>query len=112
MSDLYSVGVEWSNEIDQQEMIDKFDRLSCFEFIPENFFDNRRLDFLEKLKNAGLPVLVHSVEVSFGTMEPLKEEHFQRVLEVAERVNVANFSDHLSMTEAGDVEIGQLTPIP
>lgn len=108
----YYVGLEWTNEVDQNEMLAKLDRISCLEFIPENFFDNRRLEFLAAVKKSNIPVLVHSVEVSFGTLEPLKEEHFQRVLEVAERVNTANMSDHLSMTEAGGVEIGQLTPVP
>ena len=108
----FYVGVEWTNEIDNQEILEKLDRISCMELIPENFFDGRRPEFLAKLKAAGIPVLVHSVEVSFGTNEPIKEEHLARVLEVAERVETANVSDHLSMTEAGGVEIGQLTPVP
>jgi len=108
----YYVGLEWTNEVDQEGLIENFDKLSCIEFIPENFFDNRRRDFLDKLNQSKLPVLVHSVELSLGTMEPLKEEHWARVVEVAERVNTVNFSDHLSMTEAGNVEIGQLTPVP
>lgn len=108
----YNVGCEWTNEVANDEIVASLDRLSCLELIPENFFDGRRRDFLSKLKASGLPVLVHSVEVSFGTVEPLKEDHLERVLEVAGEVNMVNYSDHLCMTEAGGVEIGQLTPIP
>ncbi len=108
----YGVGLEWANSIENKLILDSLDRLSCFELIPENFFDNRHPEFLAALKRADIPVLVHGVEISIGTVPPIKQKHLERIFEVMDRVTVANLSDHLSMTEAGGIEIGQLTPLP
>jgi uncharacterized protein (UPF0276 family) len=105
-------GPEWIESLGD-ELIDQLDRLSCIELIPENFFDYPdRVVFLDKLKDAGTPVLVHAVGLSLATDEPLKSKHLDKVLAIADRVNTLNLSEHLSMTEAGGIDIGQLTPVP
>ena len=106
----YGVGIEWAEAL-EAEIIEALPKLSCIELIPENFFHDRT-ELLQKIAESSVPVLVHGVELSIGTAEPLKEKHFENMLRVAERVNTINFSDHLCMTEAGGVEIGQLTPLP
>ena len=110
-ADRTRVGVEWSDDL-QAEIVDRLGELSCLELIPENFFDNRRPDFLQALAKANTPVLVHAVEMSIGTTGEFKKEHFEKCKQVLEQVNTVNFSDHLCMTEADGIEIGQLTPIP
>ena len=104
-------GLEWSRPL-EADIMANLDQLSCFELIPENFFGGGGRKFLAALGRAGIPVLVHGVELSIGTAEPLKSGHLDKMLAVADQVNCINVSDHLCMTEAGGVEIGQLTPIP
>jgi uncharacterized protein (UPF0276 family) len=107
----YGVGVEWAEKL-ESPILDNLDRFSLIELIPENFFHDRRTACLEELKRSGAPVMVHGVELSLGTDEPLKEKHLEKILRVADQVNTINISDHLCFTEAGQVEIGQLTPLP
>ena len=107
----YGVGVEWTESL-EEGFVQNFDKISCFELIPENFFRNRRPAFLKKLREFNVPVMVHGVELSFGTDEPLKQSHLDEMLRVADQVNTINISDHLCLTEANGVEICQLTPLP
>lgn len=109
---ILGAGPEWIEELGD-EMAERLDQLSCLELIPENFFDiPDRLDFLEEVGEANLPTLIHAVGLSLATDEPLKSEHLDKVLAVADKVNAVSLSEHLSMTEAGGIDIGQLTPIP
>lgn len=104
-------GIEWTGSLEAPILADPA-RLRCFELIPENFFHDRRAAFLDQLRAHEVPVLVHAVELSIGTAEPLKARHFEQVREIMDRVPTVNLSDHLCFTEAGGVEIGQLTPLP
>lgn len=109
---IFGAGPEWT-ELLEDELADRALDFKCFELIPENFVDfPHRKYFLDALKNASTPVLIHSVGLSLGTDEPLKTKHLDQILAVGDQVNMVNFSDHLSMTESGGIEIGQLTPIP
>jgi uncharacterized protein len=108
---VYGAGPEWT-ELLEDELADRVIDFPCFELIPENFFNNNRKYFLDKLNKANIPVLIHAVGLSLGTDEPLKNDHLDKILAVADQVNMINFSEHLSMTEAAGIEIGQLTPIP
>jgi uncharacterized protein (UPF0276 family) len=107
----FGVGVEWTDSI-QEGLLEHIDKIALVELIPENFFNGRRFPFLRALGKTGIPVMIHGVELSLGTEEPLKISHLEEMLRVADEVNVANFSDHICMTDAGGVEIGQLTPLP
>lgn len=106
----YGVGIEWAEAM-EKEILENLSQLSCFELIPENFFHDRDA-ILKQIQRSEVPVLVHGVELSLGTDEPLKQKHFEQILRVAGEVNTINVSDHLCFTEAGGVEIGQLTPLP
>ncbi len=105
------LGVEWTQSL-ENDIIDRLAEVDCVEIIPENFFFNRRDDFIKKLGASGTPVMIHGVELSIGSDEPVKQAHLERMLEVADRVNMIDLSDHLCMTESGGVEVGQLTPLP
>ncbi len=110
--DVIGAGPEWIDQIGE-DLMDRLDQLSCMEIIPENFFDISKDNiFLKSLKDADTPILIHAVGLSLATDAPFKQKHLEKVLEIAEQVNTINISEHLSMTEAGDIEIGQLTPVP
>lgn len=109
--DFFGVGIEWTENL-EDEVIENAGSLECFELIPDNFFFNRRRGFLKKLRDKNIPTMIHGVELSIGSAESVKQAHLDRMKEIAELVNTINISDHLCMTEAGSVEIGQLTPLP
>lgn len=109
---IFGAGPEWTEGL-EEELADNFIEFNCFELIPENFVDRpHRKYFLDLLAKAQTPVLIHAVGLSLGTDEPLKRKHLDQVLAVGAQVNMVSFSEHLSMTESGGIEIGQLTPIP
>lgn len=109
---IFGAGPEWTERL-EDELVDNFIDFKCFELIPENFVDHpHRKYFLDLLYKASTPVFIHAVGLSLGTDEPLKSKHLDQVLAVGDQVNMVSFSEHLSMTESGGIEIGQLTPIP
>ena len=96
----------------RDEIDDIVDQLPVIELIPESYFFGRRAHFLKKLGDKGTPVVMHSVDLSLGTDEPLKSAHLEQVRRVMDQVNTVVYSDHLCMTSAGGIEIGQLTTLP
>jgi len=109
---IFGAGPEWTEGL-EEELADNFMEFKCFELIPENFVDHvHRKYFLDLLAKASTPVFIHAVGLSLGSDEPLKRKHLDQVLAIGDQVNMVSFSEHLSMTESGGVEIGQLTPIP
>ncbi len=58
------------------------------------------------------PLVPHSLEMSVGTDGPLDLGYCDQVAELVRTVGASFSSDHLCMTRAGGLEIGQLTPIP
>lgn len=110
--EIFGAGPEWTEGL-EEELADNFIEFKCFELIPENFVDHpHRTYFLDLLRKASTPVFIHAVGLSLGTDEPLKSKHLDQVLAIGDQVNMVSFSEHLSMTESGGIEIGQLTPIP
>jgi uncharacterized protein (UPF0276 family) len=109
---IIGAGPEWIEPLGD-DIAERLGEISCLELIPENFFDfPDRSSFLDKLKDAGTPTLVHAVGLSLAADEPLKTKHLDKVLAVADRINAVGLSEHLSFTEVGGIDIGQLTPVP
>lgn len=106
----YGAGLEWAYAL-ESEMDGRLDEVSVVELIPENFFRQGE-SFLKKLAQSARPTIVHGVELSIGSAEPLKQKHFDDVRRVADQINTVMMSEHLSMTEMDGIEIGQLTPLP
>jgi uncharacterized protein len=105
------VGLEYTPELEEALQSD-FSQHEVMEIIPENFFQGKRRGFLSALGRSGLPVVIHGVDLSLGSADRFKTRHLEELLRVAEQVNSVVLSEHLSMTEAGGVEIGQLCPLP
>ncbi len=109
----YGVGLECSLELACRDDVDSlFTEIGAIEIIPESFFFGKRQDFIKRLGDSQAPVIGHCVELSLGTDEPLDADHLERTKKVLDQMNVVIFSDHLCMTRASGIEIGQLTTLP
>ncbi len=107
----YGAGPEYCHEL-AEDIVELLPTLDVFELIPENFFGSNEDWFLDELGKAGTPVIVHGIELSVGTDAPFKQHHFDQMKKIGDRVNLIAMSDHLCMTEAGGIKIGQLTTLP
>lgn len=108
-------GLEWAAELGQ-EILDRLDEIRVIELIPDNFFSPRtepyRRVFFDELTRRNVPVIVHAVNLSIASIEPLKQDYFDQVMGVGEGLPVYSVTDHLCMTEMCGVAVGQLTPSP
>ncbi len=108
----YGAGFEFPHEFDQDPDLSlALEDAEIVEIIPEGFFHGKRSELLKRLGDSGVPVLVHSVELSLGTDEPLRPRHLDNIMRVMDQVNSVFLSDHVCMTRAGGVDIGQLTTL-
>lgn len=108
---IYGAGPEFCQEI-SEDIVERLPDLDVFELIPENFLGGHHQWFLDELGKAGTPVIVHGIELSLGTDGPFKQSHFDFMKRIGDQVNLVAMSDHICMTEAGGVGIGQLTTLP
>ncbi len=109
----YGFGLECSGELARREDVDLlFKEVSSIEIIPESYFFNKHSEFIRRLGNSQVPVIGHCVDLSLGTDEPLDKKHLEQTKEVLGQVNCVIFSDHLCMTRASGIDIGQLTTLP
>lgn len=108
---IFGAGPEFCQEI-SEDIVEQLPDLDVFEVIPENFLGGHHQWFLEELGKAGTPVIVHGIELSLGTDGPFKQSHFDFMKRIGDQVNLIAMSDHICMTEAGGVAIGQLTTLP
>lgn len=107
----YGAGPEYCHEL-SEDIVELLPTLDVFELIPENFFGGHEQWFIDELRKAGTPVIIHGIELSIGTDGPFKQHHFDQMKKIADQVNLIAMSDHICMTEAGDIKIGQLTTLP
>lgn len=108
-------GVEWSLPLDH-EIQERMAEIGCLEIIPENFleefanFNPTRL--FEAAAKHNTPIILHSIGLSLGSVEPFKQRHFQNLLDKCRGAsNLCAYSDHLCLTEKSGSDLGQLTPI-
>jgi uncharacterized protein (UPF0276 family) len=109
-------GIEWCTNLDD-EIQKEIQKIGCLELIPENFFQDL-VNFSPKklfkvIDDYQVPVIIHSIGLSLGSLEPFKRDYFKKILEISNHIPTKiSFSDHLCMTERNGSEIGQLTTIP
>ena len=109
----YGFGLECSSELAGREDADMlFKEVSSLEIIPESYFFGKKSEFIKRLGMSQTPVIGHCVDLSIGTDEPLDKTHLRQTKEVLDKVNTVIFSDHLCMTHASGIDIGQLTTLP
>jgi len=87
-------------------------KVDWFEVIPESFLDSGGvvLGQLDKVR-AGYPLVMHGISLGIGSPWPLDRSYLQKLKQLAERLQPAWISDHLSWSGADDVQ-GRLLPLP
>ncbi|ONI88311.1 hypothetical protein ALI144C_07285 [Actinosynnema sp. ALI-1.44] len=86
--------------------------IDCLEVISEQYLaaapaQRERLRVLRER----FPVVPHGIELSIGTAGPLDLQYLDDLARLVVAMDAPWCSDHLSFTRAGDLAIGQLTPL-
>jgi uncharacterized protein (UPF0276 family) len=87
--------------------------VAWFEIISENFMDDHGYSrhVLERLAR-DLPMVMHGVSLSLGSVEPLDMEYLAGLRALADWLGPAWISDHLCWTHAGGHNTHDLMPLP
>ncbi len=113
MDKQFGVGLELPFEIANTEGVDDLiSQLPLIELIPESFFFGKKASFLETLQRSNVPVVIHSVEMSVGSVGEFHQSHLDKIKDVMNQVNTVFYSDHLCFTKYNGIEMGQLTTLP
>ena len=95
-----------------QAVIDRKPPVSWFEVHTENYMGggapSRDLDVIR----SDYAISLHGVGLSLGSAEGLDAGHLARIRQVAERVEPALVSEHLSWSVSGGVYLADLLPLP
>jgi len=83
------------------------------EVITENFLDvgGRPRAVLEHVR-AAMPVVLHGVSLSIGSVDPLDEAYLAAVRRLADAIQPAFVSDHLCWSSVGGQHLHDLLPLP
>lgn len=110
------VGIEWCTELASQ-ILERLSEIPSLEVISDNFAPDFGYAAPQALLDAialrRVPVLLHSVNLSVGSLEPLNRKYVENLVYVRKLFPTAILmSDHLCLTQKDGSEIGQLTPLP
>jgi len=93
--------------------LDEKPKTGWVEAISENFLGQggRPLAVLEKVRR-DVPVVLHGVSLSIGSVDPLAEEYLRKLRALARRIDPAYVSDHLCWGSLGGRYAHDLLPLP
>jgi uncharacterized protein (UPF0276 family) len=94
-------------------IIDEKPSIDFFEIISENFMDSegRPLYFLDQIAER-YPIVMHGVNMSIGTTDPIDYAYLKRLKLLADRCKAVWLGDHVCWTGVGGVNGHDLYPIP
>ncbi|ASQ47054.1 multinuclear nonheme iron-dependent oxidase [Legionella clemsonensis] len=103
------VGISYMSAIGQQILnnIEDFDFIEAY---TERFFireQNSKLKEILKHK----PVVLHGLDLSLGSPEPVDRTYFDKLEQVINETPCHWYSDHISLTKIEQIEVGHLMPI-
>ncbi len=96
-----------------QDVLDTRPGVDWFEVITENYLvaGGKPLDFLYRI-HEHYPMVMHGVSMSIGSTDPIKWDYVQQVKQLADRLDVPWFSDHLCWTGVDHRNLHDLLPLP
>lgn len=89
------------------------DRIDFLEIVADHFFDPKpnQNELLHLLKDR-FPLIPHGLGLSLGSADGLDREYLRKLKQVVEAVQPAWWSEHISFTRVGGIDIGHLTALP
>lgn len=112
MNNKLGVGIGFREEF-KSELFLHQDKVDFLEIIGDRYLNTS--DYLEQeleLLNASFPLIPHFINLSLGSAEGIDTEYLAQLAKLVNRLNPAWWSEHLSFSQAGGIDIGHLSPLP
>jgi hypothetical protein len=106
------VGLGYRREL-HEDCLRHRDRIDWLELIADHYLSPLP-EWAEEAAELArrLPVVPHGLELSVGSHEPVDTAYCRAASKLVALTKAPFYSDHLCMTRAGGLEMGQLTPLP
>ena len=103
------VGLAYHAEF-REEILAHQEDIDFVEIITERCFSASERRQLESITTS-MPVVCHGLQLSVGTAEPLNSTYVDKLSQVLTLLRPVWFSDHLSLSHAGGIDLGHLAPL-
>ncbi|WP_224362710.1 DUF692 domain-containing protein [Hyalangium versicolor] len=111
MKPLAGVGLGWRRQLAHR--IDQETELGFVEVLAEHLNPSAPLPIpLERLKERGVPLVLHAVSLGLGGAEPPDAKRLDMLAQLAERLGAVCVSEHVAFVRAAGIESGHLLPVP
>jgi uncharacterized protein len=106
-----TLGIGWRPEL--ALAIDRQPSLGFVELVAEDLNPDLPLPApLRRLRQRGIPLVLHGVGLSLGSAEPPDRQRLTFLARLAEQLQVPLISEHLAFVRGGGLETGHLLPVP
>ncbi len=106
---LIGVGVNYRTEIGK-DILAFVNKIDFVEVYTEKFFINDDDPVVQEIIKT-VPLVLHGLDLSVGSSAEISDNYFNNLKKILNKVNFEWFSDHISLTQEEDIEVGHLMPI-
>lgn len=106
---LIGVGINYRTEIGK-DILAFANKIDCLEVYTEKFFINDDDPVVQEIIKT-IPLVLHGLDLSVGSSADISDSYFNNLKNLLNKVNFEWFSDHISLTQEEDIEVGHLMPI-
>jgi uncharacterized protein (UPF0276 family) len=110
----FGLGIGWRPEL--AWFIEQRADISFVEVLADNIIDcpqpKKLLYVIDKLRDRGTKVVLHSIGLSLGGAELPDRHRLDAIARLAKRLKAQCVSDHIAFVRAGGIEAGHLLPVP
>ncbi len=106
------VGIGFREEFKSELFLHR-DKVDFLEIIGDRYLDaNYYLQEELELLAANFPLIPHFINLSLGSAAGIDPDYLAKVAKLINKLQPAWWSEHLSFTQAGGIDIGHLSPLP
>ena len=106
------IGIGFRQEFKSELFLHR-DTVNFLEIIGDRYLDSNQHQQAElELLGNNFPLVPHFINLSLGSAEGIDPEYLAKVAKLVKQINPPWWSEHLSFTQAGEIDIGHLSPLP
>jgi len=106
------VGISYRSQF-SAEVLKHRDHINFIEIVADHYIDAsaQKLEELNTLRKY-FTIIPHAINLSLGSAEGLDLSYLKKLAKLIDWLNPPYWSEHVSFSKAGGIEIGHLSPLP